>query len=154
MKRNLLLLLMLIWAVQAFPQEKKPLTIDDLVTWKRITERAISDDGSLMLFKTEPSQGDAVVTLYDGSGNLKATFNCATGAAISSDSKFVFFTIKTPDEEVRALKLKKTKKEEMPLDKLGIYNVTTGITDTVGRLKSYKAPTRWSGWIAWQTEPL
>ena len=33
MKRNLALLLMLIMAVQAFPQEKKPLTIDDLVTW-------------------------------------------------------------------------------------------------------------------------
>ena len=154
MKRNLSALLMLLLALQAFPQEKKPLTIDDLVTWKRITERAISDDGSLIAFKTEPSQGDPVVTLYDGSGNLKATFNCATGAAISSDSKFVFFTIKAPDEEVRALKLKKTKKEDMPLDKLGIYNVAAGVTDTVHRLKSYKAPSKWSGWIAWQTEPL
>ncbi|MDM8001369.1 MAG: prolyl oligopeptidase family serine peptidase [Bacteroidota bacterium] len=154
MKRNLAFLLMLIMAVQAFPQEKKPLTIDDLVTWKRITERAISDDGSLMVFKTEPSQGDPVITLYDGSGNLKATFSCATGAAISSDSKFVFFTIKAPDEVVRALKLKKTKKEDMPLDKLGIYNVAAGVTDTVHRLKSYKAPSKWSGWIAWQTEPL
>jgi len=154
MKRNLSVLLMLILALQAFPQEKKPLTIDDLVSWKRITERAISDDGSLIVFKTEPSQGDPVITLYDGSGNLKATFNCATGAAISSDSRFVFFTIKAPDEEVRALKLKKTKKEDMPLDKLGIYNVAAGRTDTVSRLKSYKAPSKWSGWIAWQTEPL
>ncbi|MDM8003185.1 MAG: prolyl oligopeptidase family serine peptidase [Bacteroidota bacterium] len=154
MKRNLALLLMLIMAVQAFPQEKKPLTIDDLVTWKRITERAISDDGSLIVFKTEPSQGDPVITLYDGSGNLKATFNCATGVAISSDSRFVFFTIKAPDEEVRALKLKKTKKDDMPLDKLGIYNVAAGVTDTVHRLKSYKTPSKWSGWIAWQTEPL
>jgi len=154
MKRNIMLLLMLAIAVQVFPQEKKPLTIDDLVTWKRITERAISDDGSLIVFKTEPSQGDPVVTLYDGSGNLKATFNCATGAAISSDSRFLFFTIKAADEEVKALKLKKTKKEDMPLDKLGIYNVAAGVTDTVHRLKSYKAPVKWSGWIAWQTEPL
>jgi len=154
MKRNIMLLLMLAIAVQVFPQEKKPLTIDDLVTWKRITERAISDDGSLIVFKTEPSQGDPVVTLYDGSGNLKASFNCATGAAISSDSRFLFFTIKAADEEVKALKLKKTKKEDMPLDKLGIYNVAAGVTDTVHRLKSYKAPVKWSGWIAWQTEPL
>jgi len=154
MKRNIMLLLMLAIAGQVFPQEKKPLTIDDLVTWKRITERAISDDGSLIVFKTEPSQGDPVVTLYDGSGNLKASFNCATGAAISSDSRFLFFTIKAADEEVKALKLKKTKKEDMPLDKLGIYNVAAGVTDTVHRLKSYKAPVKWSGWIAWQTEPL
>lgn len=154
MKRNLAILLMLVIAMQAIPQGKKVMTIDDLVTWKRITERAISEDGSLIVFKTEPSQGDPVMTAYDGNGVLKATFNCATGAAISSDSRFLFFTIKTPDEEVRALKLKKTKKEDMPLDKLGIYNVATGVTDTIPRLKSYKTPSKWSGWVAWQTEPM
>jgi hypothetical protein len=107
-----------------------------------------------MAFKTEPWQGDPVITLYDESGVLKATFRCATGASISSDSRFLFFTVKPPEEEVRALKLKKTKKEEMPLDMLGIYNVTTGVTDTVERLKSYKVPSKWPGWVAWQSEPL
>jgi len=130
------------------------MTIDDLVSWNRITERVISDDGSLMAFKTEPSQGDPVITLYDQSGGLKATFRCATGATISSDSKFLFFTVKPPEEEVRMLKLKKTKKDDMPLDMLGIYDVSTGITDTVERLKSYKVPSKWPGWIAWQSEPL
>ncbi len=42
----------------------------------------------------------------------------------------------------------------MPLDKLGIYDVASGVTDTIGRLKSYKVPSKWAGWIAWQTEPL
>jgi dienelactone hydrolase len=153
MKRAVYLILVIVISLQAAAQEKKAMTIDDLVTWKRITERLISDDGSLIAFKTEPSQGDPVITLYNGNGDLKATFNCATGAAVSSDSRFFFFTIKAPDGEVRQLKLKKTKKEDMPLDKLGIYNLTTGVTDTVTRLKSYKVPSKWSGWIAWQTEP-
>ncbi len=154
MKRTIVLIVLLALAMQASPQEKKVMTIDDLVSWNRITERVISEDGSLIAFKTEPSQGDPVITLYDGNGDLKATFNCATGATISSDSRFLFFTIKPPGAEIRELKLKKTKKDDMPLDKLGIYNVAAGVTDTVERLKSYKVPSKWSGWIAWQIEPL
>ncbi len=154
MKRLFLLCLLVGFALHAFAQEKKALTIDDLVKWNRITERVISDDGSLMAFKTEPSQGDPVVTLYDGEARQKGTFNCATGIRISPDSRFLFFTIKTPYEEEKALKLKKTRKDDMPLDKLGIYNVATGKSDTIERLKSYKVPEKWSGWIAWQTEPL
>jgi len=154
MKRNFVLLTVLLLSLQVTPQGKKAMTIDDLTTWNRITERVISDDGSLVAFKTEPSQGDPVVTLYDGNARLKATFNYATGVTVASDSRFLFFTIKPPADEVRALKLKKTKKEDMPLDKLGIYNVATGVTDTIDRLKSFKAPAKWAGWIAWQTEPL
>ncbi|MCK7541893.1 MAG: hypothetical protein MZV63_68915 [Marinilabiliales bacterium] len=124
--------------LQVTPQGKKALTIDDLSNWNRITERVISDDGSLVAFKSEPSQGDPVITLYDANAELKSTFNCATGINISSDSRFLFFTIKPAEDEVRALKLKKTKKDDMPLDMLGIYNVATGVTDTIERLKSYQ----------------
>jgi len=154
MKRSLALIFIIMLSLQVTPQEKKVMTIDDLVSWNRITERVISDDGSLFAFRTEPSQGDPVITLYEGNGGLKATFRCATGASISSDSRFLFFTIKPPEEEVKALKLKKTKKDDMPLDKLGIYNVAASVTDTIVRLKSFKVPSKWSGWIAWQSEPL
>ncbi len=41
----------------------------------------------------------------------------------------------------------------MPVDMLGIYNIPEGVTDTVARMKSYKVPKKWAGWIAWQTEP-
>ena len=154
MRRSIVLYLVLMLTLQVTPQGKKALTIDDLSTWNRITERTISDDGSLVAFKSEPSQGDPVITLYDANAELKSTFNCATGINISPDSRFLFFTIKPPVDEVRALKLKKTKKDDMPLDMLGIYNVATGVTDTIERLKSYKVPAKWAGWIAWQTEPL
>jgi len=118
MKRSIVLYLVMLLSLNATPQGKRAMTIDDLVTWNRISERVISDDGSLIAFKAEPSLGDPVVTLYDGNGGLKSAFNCATGVSISSDSRFLFFTIKPPVDEVRALKLKKTKKEDMPLDKL------------------------------------
>ena len=154
MKRAFYLILILVTVVQASAQEKKTLSIDDLTRWNKITEKVVSDDGSLIAFKTEPSEGDPVVTLYNDNADLVTSFNCATGIQASSDSRFLFFTIKPPEDEVKALKLKKTKKEDMPMDRLGIYNVASGLTDTINRLKSYKVPSKWSGWIAWQTEPV
>jgi dipeptidyl aminopeptidase/acylaminoacyl peptidase len=153
MKRTVYLILILVFTVQISAQEKKTLTIDDLAGWNRITERVISDDGTLIAFKTEPSMGDPLVTLYNGDADLIASFNFATGIKISSDSHYLFFTIKPPEDEVKALKLKKTKKDDMPTDKLGIYDVVSGLTDTIDRIKSFQVPAKWSGWIAWQTEP-
>ena len=114
----------------------------------------ISDDGTLIAFTTEPWEGDPTVTLYEGNAVMKASFNCATGINITPDLRFLIFTIKTPEDKVRELKLKKTKKDDMPSDMLGIYNVSSGITDTVARLKSFKVPSKWAGWLAWQTEPV
>ncbi|HSO77449.1 MAG TPA: hypothetical protein VLQ76_02695, partial [Bacteroidales bacterium] len=154
MRRVVLLYLAMLFVQQAFPQGQRALTIDDLTKWNRITEKAVSDDGSLTAFKAEPWTGDGVVTLYDKNAVLKATFNCATGISLTADSRFLIFTIKPPVATVTELKLKKTKKEDLPLDKLGIYDVAKGVTDTVPRLKSFKVPAKWAGWIAWQTEPL
>ena len=154
MKRIILIFLILLIGQQLFPQEKRSLTFDDIIKWNRITEKVISDDGTLIAFTTEPWEGDPTVTLYEGNAVMKASFSCATGINITPDSRFLIFTIKTPEDKVRELKLKKTKKDDMPSDMLGIYNVSSGITDTVTRLKSFKVPSKWAGWIAWQTEPV
>lgn len=154
MRRVVLLCLAMLFVQQAFPQGQRALTIDDLTKWNRITEKVVSDDGSLTAFKAEPWTGDAVVTLYDKNAVPKVTFNCATGINLTADSRFLIFGIKPPLATVTELKLKKTKKEDLPLDKLGIYDVAKGVTDTVPRLKSFKVPAKWAGWIAWQTEPV
>ena len=154
MKRIILICLVLLIGKQLFSQEKRSLTFDDIVKWNRITEKVISDDGTLIAFTTEPWEGDPTVTLYDKNADLKASFSCATGINITPDSRFLIFTVKTPEDTIKALKVKKTKKDDMPADMLGIYNITEGITDTIARLKSYKVPSKWAGWIAWQTEPV
>ena len=154
MKRNLLLLAAIFVFTTLAAQTKKPLSIEDLTRWNRITERAISDDGSRIAFVTEPWDGDPVVKLYDSEAKEKASFQCAAGVIFTSDSRFLIFTIKPPVDRIRELKLRKTKKEEMPLNMLGIYDINKGITDTIKRLKSYKVPSKWSGWIAYQCEPI
>lgn len=59
----------------AFAQNaSKSLTVDDLITWQRITDREISDNGKWVACKMEPWEGDATVYLYAAQGQESATF--------------------------------------------------------------------------------
>ncbi len=153
MRRYIILLHLAVFLQPVFSQQQKPLTIDDLAKWNRITEKVISHNGELAGFVIEPWEGDPLIELHEIKKDKKTSFRSASGVAFTADSRFMVFTIKPTLEETRELKLKKTKKEDMPLNMLGIYNVSKMSTDTVRRLKSFKLPSKWSGWIAWQCEP-
>ncbi len=153
MKKINSLLILLFTVVSLFAQtEKRSLTHSDILKWNRITETNISNNGEFIVYQLEPWKGDPVIKVTTPNANELAGFNCATNAEITADSKFVVFTIKTPEDSVRQLKLKKTKKADMPADKLGIYNLEKNAIDTVPNLISVKVPEKWAGWIAWQTE--
>ena len=154
MKNYILIIISLTICLSVSSQTKKALTIDDLSDWKRITESVISDNGSICGFVFEPWDGDPVVKLYDSNGSEKASFPYSSGIRLTSDSRFMIFTITTPKADITKLKLKKTKKEDMPLNSLGIYDMVNNFTDTIDRIKSFKLPVKWTGWIAYQCEPL
>lgn len=153
MKRIILLLLLAVFLLPAFSQLQRPLTINDLAKWNRITEKIISNNGELAGFVIEPWEGDSSIELYEIKKDKKTFFKSSSGIAFTADSKFLTFTIKPTFEETRELKLKKTKRENMPLNMLGIYDIQKMTTDTIMRLKSFRLPAKWSGWIVWQCEP-
>ena len=132
--------------------QKRPLTHDDILKWNRITEKHVSNNGKYVVYKQEPWEGDPVLKITTPGGDQIASVPCASGAKITADSEFLVYTLKPPVDTVRALKLKKTKKEEMPQDKLVLFRLTTGETETIDKIKSVKIPEEWSGWLAWQAE--
>lgn len=107
--------------------QKRELTFDDILKWNRITEKQISNDGNFIVYKNEPWKGDAILKIANKSGKEIGSVDCGQNAVITNNSKFVVFTIKPYEDEIRELKLKKTKKEDMPLNKLGIYNLVTKV---------------------------
>ena len=132
--------------------KKRPLTFDDVQNWNRITETHISNNGAFIVYKLQPQKGDPVLKITTPDGNEKTSVTGGTNAKISADSKFVIFTLKPLKETVRELKLKKTKKEKMPKDKLVIYNPERAEADTINAIKTSEIPDKWAGWIAWQTD--
>lgn len=154
MKKIAALLSFLVFSISLYSQtEKKALTFEDILKWNRITETHLSNDGKYIVYKEEPWKGDPVLKVSTPKAEELASFNCGTRAEITADSKFLVFTLKAPEDTIRMLKLKKTKKEDMPKDKLIIYNLLENETDTVEQLKSVKVPEKWGGWIAYQADP-
>ena len=132
--------------------QKRELTFDDILKWNRITEKAISNDGSYIVYKTEPWKGDAILKIADVKGNELVSIECGKSAKITYDSKFVIFNIEPKEDTIRELKLKKTKKEDLPLKKLGIFNLEYQTIDTILNLKSVEVPVKWDNYIAFQTK--
>jgi len=102
--------------------QKRAMTVDDLVQWKRITERKISDDGSLIAVKNEPWKGDAALQLYDAKGNEVREFSSVADFEFSASSRYLVVKEVPTEADVEALKLKNTKADQMPVDRLVIYS--------------------------------
>ena len=133
----------------AFAQNaSKSLTIDDLVTWQRITDREISDNGKWVACKMEPWEGDATVYLYAAQGQETATFSPADKVAFSASSGYLVVTQTPGKSTVDSLKVLKTKEDKMPMNTLVIYSVA-GKKETIDSLKTFKLADE-ADWIAYQ----
>ena len=126
----------------------KSLTIDDLVTWQRITDREISDNGKWVACKMEPWEGDATVYLYAAQGQETATFSPADKFAFSASSGYLVVTQTPGKSTVDSLKVLKTKEDKMPMNTLVIYSVA-GKKETIDSLKTFKLADE-ADWIAYQ----
>ena len=126
----------------------KSLTIDDLVTWQRITDREISDNGKWVACKMEPWEGDATVYLYAAQGQETATFSPADKFAFSASSGYLVVTQTPGKSTVDSLKILKTKEDKMPMNTLVIYSVA-GKKETIDSLKTFTLADE-ADWIAYQ----
>ena len=126
----------------------KSLAVDDLVTWQRITDREISDNGKWVACKMEPWEGDATVYLYAAQGQETATFSPADKFAFSASSGYLVVTQTPGKSTVDSLKILKTKEDKMPMNTLVIYSVA-GKKETIDSLKTFKLADE-ADWIAYQ----
>lgn len=126
----------------------RAMTIDDLATWERITQQAISDDGRWVACRMEPWEGNASVWLYAAKGGEVARFKPATDFKFSSSSHFLVVKEVPAVATVDSLKLRKTKADQMPMDRLVIRSME-GKSETIDSLRNYKLADS-ADWIAYQ----
>lgn len=145
---HLISLLLLTSGLSIQAQEKRAMTFDEMVGWERISEQRISDDGKWVFCKMEPWRGDATIQLYNGKGEEKETFKPASKAQFSASSEYLLVTKVPSLEKVEAEKLKKTDKDQMPMNSLVISCLSGGM-ETIDSLKSYKL-SETADWLAYQ----
>ena len=153
MKKFQILFILLISATIISAQgNKRPIKHEDIIKWNRITETHISNNGDFIVFKQEPWKGDPILKVSNSKGKELASFIGGSDAKITSDSKHLVFIEKPLVDSVRSLKLKKTKEEDLPQNKLIVYNLKNKKSEFYEKVQSSKVPTEWPGWIAWQSE--
>lgn len=128
---------------------EKSLSVDDLVSWQRITQQEITDDGLWVACRMEPWKGDATVYLYDKMGEKAATFETAGQFQFSASSHYLLVDKKPRLSEVEALKIKKTKADKMPMNALVVYKLH-GSSETIDSVKSYRLAND-TDWLAYQS---
>ena len=132
--------------------QKKPLTHEVYDSWKDISYKAITNDGNHAALLINPQDGDGKVALYNFITSKQDTVQRAEEVVLTYDSKYAVFKIKPQKEKVKELRRQKKKKEELPKDSLGIFDLTSRKLDKIANVKSYKVPQKAGNWVAYQLE--
>lgn len=149
---NRLLFFVLLFPLFLFAQ-KKPLDHSVYDSWQSIGERMISNDGKWVLYTVTPQEGDAALYIQSADGQgYKKMVPRGYNALLTEDSRFAVFRIRPTYKETRDARIKKRKPEEMPKDSFAVVELGKEDVWKVAKVKSYKAPQKGIGWVAYHKE--
>ncbi len=134
--------------------QKKSLSPEDFNSWNYLSGKSITDDGLFVMWYKSPQEGDKTLYVYNTNTEETLEFNRASNAFLTKDNNYLVFKVSPEYEEVRELKRKKTKRKDMPKDKLVIYKMASGVSDTIADIKSFSMPAESGNWLAVNLEEL
>lgn len=142
-------LLLLVFVAQiGVAQQKRPLNHDDYDGWERLSSEKITKNGQWVGYQISPQDGDGRLEIFSFKQPAnKFIIPRGINFDFSPDGQFAVGKISPEDDSVRVLKLKKTKKDDMPMDSLFIYQMTTGSLIKIPRVKSFGMPREAGSWI-------
>lgn len=147
LKKNTLLFLAG-WLFPLSLLSQRALTVDDLVRWNHITDRAISANGKWVAATMAPWEGDGTIYLYNEKGKEVAAYSPAEKPAFSASSRYLLVTQTPSKETLDSLKIAKVKKEKLPMNSLIIRSLTGG-EEVIDSVKSYQLAES-ADWIAYK----
>ncbi len=120
--------------------------------WQSISERAISNNGKIVVYTIVPQEGDGTLVIQASDKSYKKEIPRGYNAAITEDSRYIVFRIKPFFKDTREARINKKTPEQMPKDSLGIIEFGKDSVLKIARVKSFKVPEKGSGWLAYHLE--
>ena len=149
MKQTLILFLFFPLLIQA---QKKPLDHSVFDGWQSIGERMISDDGNWVAFTVTPQEGDADLIIKSTNSGYEKRIPRGYNVLITPDSRFLVFRIRPLFRETREARIRKKRPDDFPKDSIGIIELGKDLIVKLPRVRSYKAPEKAGGWLAYHKE--
>ncbi|MBC7843602.1 MAG: hypothetical protein H7099_14875, partial [Gemmatimonadaceae bacterium] len=147
-------------AQQSVAAVKRPLTMEDLLSWKGIRAPTLSNDGRWMAYILAPNEGDAEFVVRGTAAAAKDTrvsigeapaagFGPATNVAISGNNRWAAYTVYPKADDA-----KKARKDRRTLPtKVGVIELATGTKREFERVRSFRFAGDRSNVIALQLMP-
>ena len=131
-------------AQQTVAPVKRPLTMEDLLSWKGIRFPTLSNDGRWMAYVLAPNEGDAEFVMRGTGAGATETrvaigeapggFGGAPAVAISGNNRWVAYTIYPKAEDA-----KKARRDRRTLPtKVGVIELATGSKREFERVRSFR----------------
>ena len=134
MKKLLFIALISLIFTNINAENKQKLTWDDVVSWERITDKQISDDGKYIAVTTSPWKGDATLKLYNNKGETLFDLKCGNSAQFLNNNTLVYLI--APTQEVLD-SLERAKSKQKVLSILGIYDIKNNKSIILDTIKSH-----------------
>ncbi|WP_291781304.1 prolyl oligopeptidase family serine peptidase [Cecembia sp.] len=139
----------LLFIVNIQAQQKRALTHADYDNWEALNGEKISKDGAWVGYEVNPQEGNGRLELVDFTdASKKIIIPRGKNWFFSHDSQFAIGKIVPEFGEVRQLKLKKTKPDDLPKDSLFLANLESKELKKYARVKSYAIPENSGSWLA------
>ncbi len=133
--------------------QKRPLNHSDYDGWNGITETKITNNGHWVAYILKPQDGDNKLVFYPLIGNAIDTIHRASDLNIMQNAEWAVFKIAPSKKQTYTAKLAKKKKEDLPKDSLGIYNIGKHELLKLPNLKSFKFPEKSNGTLVYLENP-
>ena len=132
--------------------QKKPLDHTVYDGWQSIGERMISNDGKWVVYSINVQEGDNELVIQSADAKYKKIVPRGYGAVITEDSRFAAFKIRPLYNDTREARIKKKRPDDMPKDSFAVVELGKDSVYKVARVKTYKAPEKGIGWVAYHLE--
>ena len=128
--------------------QKRPLSHSDYDGWTSISETKISNNGYWVAYSLLPQDGDSKMVFYPLMGKSIDTVSRAFDLKLSQDSEWAVFKISPTKSQLKKANLAKKKKEDLPKDSLGIYQINKQELEKIPNIKSFVFPENTNAYLS------
>lgn len=146
--RTLFSTLLIALTVTSIWGQKKVLDHPDFDIWNTIEGKTVSANGKYIMYSLEKGEKDNFLKIKDAKARTVFEYERSENGVFTYNDNYALFAIKPWKDSVVELKRAKVKKDDLPSDTLGIYNIKTKMLTKIPNVKSYKIPEKWEGFVA------
>ncbi|NNF35892.1 MAG: S9 family peptidase [Saprospiraceae bacterium] len=149
---KILTFFILLLMVTPLMSQKKAMTPEVYNEWNRISDTRISNDGNWIAYSLSTEIGDKTTILYNTKSGVSTTMERSSAPRFDAASSNLIIWRKPAYDHIRQLKLKDTKKDDLPGDTLMVYSLSGKTFTSFPEVKSMEVPEKWGSLVVMHLE--